>query len=292
MRGTEWHLPFGANLVGAEQTRFRIWAPGQQKLSLTIEGREPLAMTACAGGWFEVDARLRRRHALSVSVAGRHGRARSGIARPRRRCARPQHRRRSGRLSHGATRIGAADRGSEAVLYELHAGVLGGFAGVARELPRLADLGITAIELMPIAEFPGARNWGYDGALLFAPESSYGTPDQLKALIDAAHEHGLMIFLDVVYNHFGPDGNYLGAYAPKMFRSDVDDAVGPGDRFPARGGSALFHRERPVLADRVSLRRPAVRRRSRNNRTGVARRNGRRSARAHSRPQCPSRAGK
>ena len=77
----------------------------------------------------------------------------------------------------------------EAVLYELHAGILGGFAGVTRELPRLADLGITAVELMPIAEFPGARNWGYDGVLLFAPESSYGTPDELKALIDAAHDH-------------------------------------------------------------------------------------------------------
>ena len=127
------------------------------------------------------------------------------------------------------------------MLYELHAGVLGGFAGVARELPRLADLGITAIELMPIAEFPGARNWGYDGTLLFAPESSYGTPNQLKALIDAAHEHDLMIFLDVVYNHFGPDGNYLGAYAPKMFRSDVDDAMGPGHRFPAQGSSAVLH---------------------------------------------------
>ena len=119
----------------------------------------------------------------------------------------------------------------EAVLYELHVGILGGFGGVARELPRLAALGITAVELMPVAEFPGARNWGYDGVLLFAPESSYGTPDELKSLIDAAHDDGLMIFLDVVYNHFGPDGNYLAAYAPDMFRNDVTTPWGPAIDF-------------------------------------------------------------
>ena len=93
-------------------------------------------------------------------------------------------------------------------------GCCGGFAGVQRELPRLAELGITAVELMPIADFPGARNWGYDGVLPFAPDRAYGTPDELKALVDAAHDLGLMVFLDVVYNHFGPDGNYLASYAP------------------------------------------------------------------------------
>jgi malto-oligosyltrehalose trehalohydrolase len=115
----------------------------------------------------------------------------------------------------------------ETVLYELHVGAFGGFDAVARELPRLAGLGVTAVELMPIAEFPGARNWGYDGVLPFAPESSYGSPHQLKALIDAAHDHNLMIFLDVVYNHFGPDGNYLHLYAPEMFRNDVTTPWGP-----------------------------------------------------------------
>jgi malto-oligosyltrehalose trehalohydrolase len=116
-------------------------------------------------------------------------------------------------------------------VYELHVGVFGGFNGVARELPRLAKLGVTAIELMPIAEFPGARNWGYDGVLPFAPECSYGTPDELKALIDAAHENGLMIYLDVVYNHFGPDGNYLSYYAPAMFRVDLTTPWGPAIDF-------------------------------------------------------------
>ena len=119
----------------------------------------------------------------------------------------------------------------ETVLYELHAGVLGGYAGVMRELSRLAELGVTAIELMPIAEFPGARNWGYDGTLPYAPERSYGTPDELRALIDAAHGHGLMVFLDVVYNHFGPDGNYLPLLAPEMFRADVSTPWGPAIDF-------------------------------------------------------------
>lgn len=109
----------------------------------------------------------------------------------------------------------------ETVIYELHVGLMGGFAGVTRHLPLLFELGITAIELMPLHEFPGSRNWGYDGALLFAPDASYGSPDELKHLIDCAHELGIMVFIDVVYNHFGPDGNYLGLYASHFFRADV-----------------------------------------------------------------------
>ncbi len=88
-------------------------------------------------------------------------------------------------------------------------------------MPQLALLGVTAVELMPIADFTGPRNWGYDGVLPFAPDASYGTPEALKSLVDAAHGLGLMVFLDVVYNHFGPDGNYLGAYADAFFRDDI-----------------------------------------------------------------------
>jgi maltooligosyltrehalose trehalohydrolase len=105
----------------------------------------------------------------------------------------------------------------ECVLYELHIGAFtpeGTFRAAIERFDYLAELGITAIELMPIGDFPGLRNWGYDGVLLFAPDSSYGRPEDLKALVDAAHSKGLMVFLDVVYNHFGPDGNYLPAYAP------------------------------------------------------------------------------
>lgn len=114
----------------------------------------------------------------------------------------------------------------EAIVYEVHVGALGGFEKVEELLPSLSQLGITAIELMPINEFPGERNWGYDGVLLFAPESSYGSPEQLKRLIDRAHSMDMMVILDVVYNHFGPDGNYLGQYAKQFFRTDIKTGWG------------------------------------------------------------------
>ena len=109
----------------------------------------------------------------------------------------------------------------EAVIYELHAGLAGGFEGVRAMLPGLASLGATAIELMPINDFPGPRNWGYDGVLIYAPDAAYGTPAQLKRLIDDAHGLGLMMFLDVVYNHFGPDGAYIHVLAKPFFRDDI-----------------------------------------------------------------------
>ncbi|HTJ89667.1 MAG TPA: malto-oligosyltrehalose trehalohydrolase [Acidocella sp.] len=109
---------------------------------------------------------------------------------------------------------------AETVIYELHVGAYGGFDGVTAQLPRLAAMGVTAIELMPIADFPGRHNWGYDGVLPYAPDAAYGSPQALKRLIDAAHGLGLQVFLDVVYNHFGPDGNYLHLYAKSFFRTD------------------------------------------------------------------------
>src|SRR5690554_2825159 len=108
----------------------------------------------------------------------------------------------------------------ETVIYELHPAACGGFNGIRQQLPALHELGVTAIELMPVSEYPGEHNWGYDGVLPFAPQSSLGTPDELKQLIDAAHGLGLMVFMDVVYNHFGPHGNYLGDYASAFFRED------------------------------------------------------------------------
>ncbi|MFW5801193.1 MAG: malto-oligosyltrehalose trehalohydrolase, partial [Spirochaeta sp.] len=117
----------------------------------------------------------------------------------------------------------------DAVIYELHVGSFteeGTFDGVRARLPYLVDLGITAIELMPIADFPGERNWGYDGVLQFAPDRRYGSPDDLKRLIDEAHGLGIMVFLDVVYNHFGPDGNYLHVYAHDFFTDRVSTPWG------------------------------------------------------------------
>jgi len=128
----------------------------------------------------------------------------------------------------------------ECILYELHVGTFtpeGTFRSAIEKLNYLVDLGITAIELMPIADFPGTRNWGYDGVLAFAPDSSYGRPDDLKALVDAAHAKGLMVFLDVVYNHYGPDGNYLPCYAP-IFK-DVHTPWGSAINFDAKDSETV-----------------------------------------------------
>ncbi len=111
-------------------------------------------------------------------------------------------------------------RHKDLVLYELHVGTFtpeGTFQGVLRRLPYLLELGVTAIELMPVADFPGQRNWGYDGVDLFAPSRAYGKPDDLRRLVNEAHRLGLAVFLDVVYNHLGPEGNYLPTFSPYYF---------------------------------------------------------------------------
>ncbi len=108
------------------------------------------------------------------------------------------------------------------VIYELHVGTFtpeGTYRAIIEKLPHLVDLGINAIELMPLADFPGTHNWGYDGVRLFAPARVYGTPDELRMLVNAAHARGLAVILDAVYNHFGPDGNYLRAFSPSYFES-------------------------------------------------------------------------
>jgi maltooligosyltrehalose trehalohydrolase len=241
MTRSEWCLPFGANVVDPNRTRFRLWAPSQSKVSLKIDGRAPLPMTGRDAGWFEAeadcDAGARYRYILQdgTAVPDPASRAQDDDVHGASIVVDPRSYRWRQLKWHGRP-------WHEAILYELHVGLMGGFAGAARALPRLSALGVTAIELMPIAEFPGTRNWGYDGALPFAPEHSYGTPDDLRALVDAAHEHGLMIFLDVVYNHFGPDGNYLSLYAPEMFCSDVSTPWGPAIDF-RRGEVKRFFTE-------------------------------------------------
>jgi maltooligosyltrehalose trehalohydrolase len=128
----------------------------------------------------------------------------------------------------------------ETVLYELHVGSFspeGTFAGVEGRLDHLTDLGVTAIELMPLSEFPGRRNWGYDGVLPFAPESAYGTSEDLKDLVQTAYTKGLMVFLDVVYNHFGPEGNNLSHYAPQFFTDRYDTHREPRSTSTARAAN-------------------------------------------------------
>ena len=215
-------LTWGATLLapGGDRTRFRLWAPDAPEVALELEGRSPLPMRAEGGGWFALEApagagaRYRFRVSPGLAVPDPASRLQAGdvhdasvVLDPRAYAWR--HPGWRGRPWH------------EAVVYELHAGCMGGFDGVRAALPRLRDLGATAVELMPIADFPGRRNWGYDGVLPYAPDASYGPPEALKALVDEAHGLGLMVLLDVVYNHFGPDGAYLHAYARPFFDEGI-----------------------------------------------------------------------
>jgi maltooligosyltrehalose trehalohydrolase len=226
---------FGASLIGPDRTRFRFWAPSRQTVSLEIEGRPPIEMTHLAKGLFEAEAdcgagaRYRFRISDELAVPDPASRLQAGDIHDASVVCDPgayqwRNTAWNGRPWH------------ETVLYELHPGTCGGFAGIMQRLPALAELGITAVELMPVADFPGRHSWGYDGVLPYAPDTAYGTPEQLKELIDTAHGLGLMVFLDVVYNHFGPDGNYLGTYAASFFRDDVHTPW----------GQAIDFRQQPV----------------------------------------------
>jgi len=216
-------MPFGAELLETGDASFSLWAPAARRAELVlIDGPQPgcLAMQPQGDGWyratierasaqthyaFHIDGRpLVPDPASRFNPDGVHGPSRlvDPVAYPW------QDGDWRGRPWH------------EAVVYELHVGTFtpaGTFAAAIERLDHLASLGVTAIELMPVAAFSGSHGWGYDGVLWFAPQPSYGTPEQLKALVEAAHARGLMVLLDVVYNHFGPDGNYLHQYAPQFF---------------------------------------------------------------------------
>jgi len=215
---------WGAELVGSGGERFRLWAPGVDAVWLVADATgATTALTPRDDGWFEAETNV-------VGVERGYSFLLPGGTRVPDPAARAQ-------MSdvHGPSRLvdpkayawrTHAWRGrpwEEAVIYELHTGTFtkaGDFDGVCRKLDYLAGLGITAIELMPVAQFAGRRGWGYDGVLLYAPHVAYGGPEALKRLVDAAHERGLMMLLDVVYNHFGPDGNYLHLYAAQFFHPD------------------------------------------------------------------------
>jgi len=229
-----WHPSLGAWPDG-RGTRFRVWAPTTDRVELVVEGpngasdrralvREP---DGFAGGRFDdVGPGALYRYFLDgrgpfpdpasrAQPAGVHGP--SMVVDP-------------GAFAW-TDRRWPGRRIEELVFYELHVGTFsaeGTFAGVEARLPYLRDLGVTAIELMPIADFPGGRNWGYDGAALFAPARCYGAPDDLRRLVDAAHQLGLAVFLDVVYNHTGPDGAYLHAFSPYYFSSRHSSPWGAG----------------------------------------------------------------
>jgi malto-oligosyltrehalose trehalohydrolase len=225
--------------------RFRLWAPAHDRINLMIEGDpQPLVMESLGEGW----------HELATNRAGIGSRYRFGLP-DGSRVPDPASRFQPDDV-HGPSQVMDSQayfwRDSswtgrpwrEAVLYELHVGTFteaGIFRAATGKLDHLLALGVTAIEIMPLADFPGRWNWGYDGVFLYAPDSTYGEPDDFKAFVDAAHARGIMVLLDVVYNHFGPEGNYLPSYAPDFFTERHQTAWGEGINFD--GPSCLPVRE-------------------------------------------------
>jgi malto-oligosyltrehalose trehalohydrolase len=233
-------MPFGALPDGRGGARFRLWAPGARDVELVLGEAAGVGapMQRLPDGWFECHLPSTGGHTdYAYRVTGGSGD----------RLVVPDPASRDNRLGvHRASTLADplafdwSDDGwhgrpwHEAVIYELHIGCFtpaGTFAAAIERLDELVALGVTAIELMPVADCPGARGWGYDGVLLFAPKAAYGPPEDLKRLVVAAHQRGLMVLLDVVYNHFGPDGNYLHAYAPAFFNPAVQTPWGAAINF-------------------------------------------------------------
>ena len=226
-------MHLGANYLGEQQCEFLVWAPWAEQLELQLLGPESrnLSMRPTGQGYWqlladaippETDYRFRIDDAIDrpdpsshLQPFGVHGASRV--------------------VDHAAFAWSDQDwRGlplAELVLYELHVGTFspaGTFDAIIPRLAELKELGVTAIELMPVAQFPGKRNWGYDGTCPFAVQDSYGGPDGLKRLVDACHGQGLAVVLDVVYNHLGPEGNYLrdfGPYFTDRYRTPWGEAI-------------------------------------------------------------------
>lgn len=215
------HKMLGATQVGKDAYRFCVWSPKSRSVSLQIEGRpEPIPLDKTPGGYHQIEVG-------GVKPGDRYQYYFDEFP------GRPDP---ASRFQpdgvHGPSQVVCPDfewtdsdwKGvprSEWVIYELHIGTfteIGTFASAIDRLDELVELGVTAIELMPVADSPGKWNWGYDGVNLFAPNRNYGSPDDLRRLVDAAHAKGLAVFLDVVYNHLGPEGNYLGEIGPYLSR--------------------------------------------------------------------------
>jgi maltooligosyltrehalose trehalohydrolase len=233
-------MPFGAEPLGDGRTCFTLWAPAAKRVELTLnDDAHPMERgedytfsltTEAAPGdlyRYRIDGGQEVPDPASRhQPEGPHGP--SAVVDPE---------------AFEWTDAGWTGRPWEdTVLYELHVGTFspeGTYAGVEARLDHLVDLGVTAIELMPLSDFPGARNWGYDGVLPYAPAHPYGTPEDLKRLVQAAHGKGLSVFLDVVYNHFGPEGNYLHSYAPRFFTERHETPWGAAINFDDEGSGKV-----------------------------------------------------
>ncbi|MEM9487503.1 MAG: malto-oligosyltrehalose trehalohydrolase [Myxococcota bacterium] len=235
--------PLGA-VVTDSGVRFRLWAPSAETVELVCDERS-YPMTPAGDGTFDLvvpEARQGSRYGYRVHGGplwpdpasrfqpdGVHGP--SQVIDPR-------------AFTWSDSSFAGVAPG-ELSLYELHVGTFtaaGSYDGVRERLSYLRDLGVTAIELLPLADFPGRCNWGYDPAALWAPSRAYGSPDQLRALVDAAHGLGLAVFLDVIYNHIGPDGAYVAAYGPILKRGEETpwgQAINLERAAQARPGDAL-----------------------------------------------------
>lgn len=238
-------MPFGAQVGADGRARFRIWAPSARRIDLKLgSGAEsrPLPLPHLDGGWFEgsFDAPAGTRYMFRIddeidvpdpasrfNPEGVH--AASMVVDPRAFDWRDADWR--GHAWH------------ELVIYEIHVGTFtreGTYAAATERLRDLAELGVTCIELLPLAAFAGERGWGYDGVLPYAPHAAYGTPEDLKRFVQTAHDSGLSVLIDVVYNHFGPDGNYLSRYAAPVFTSKHHTPWGDAIDFEKREVREFF----------------------------------------------------
>ncbi|MEO6859054.1 MAG: malto-oligosyltrehalose trehalohydrolase [Solirubrobacteraceae bacterium] len=209
-----WERPLGARPLDAERTEFRVWAPRAEQIALRVAGHD-LELEPAGYGVYEVQAPIGMGTNYQFVLDGQE------LPDP---CSRwqPEGLRGPSRVAPLAAPSGpsgfTAPAAEDLILYELHIGTFspeGTFDGAIPQLAALAKLGVTAIEIMPVAEFPGARGWGYDGVYISAAQSSYGGPEGLARLVSAAHEVGLAVILDVVYNHLGASGvTAMEAFGP------------------------------------------------------------------------------
>jgi maltooligosyltrehalose trehalohydrolase len=221
MSQVERRYPIGAEVIGENRTHFRVWAPKAREVGVVFEGTsntspKAFPLTAEPGGYFSGEADSSSGSCYRFRVSGSADLYPDPTSR-----FQPDG-------PHGCSCVvdptdfrwtdaewpGLKLQGQ--IIYEMHIGTFtkeGTWRAAAEQLPELSRIGITVIEMMPVSEFPGKFGWGYDGVDLFAPSHLYGTPDDLRTFVDRAHSLGLGVILDVVYNHFGPDGNYLGAFS-------------------------------------------------------------------------------